>query len=112
RSGDPLSLTPVAGRPIGAGSQGRRSTRMPVILRLSRRGTTNRPYYHIVATDSRHPRDGRFLEQIGVYDPLGNTSLAVDEEKAKKWLKNGATQSPVVKKLLRRAGVTAAPAAQ
>jgi small subunit ribosomal protein S16 len=79
---------------------------MPVTLRLTRRGTTNRPYYHIVATDSRHPRDGRFLEQVGTYDPLGETKLTVNEDKAKKWLSRGATQSDTVKKLLRRAGVT------
>jgi small subunit ribosomal protein S16 len=86
---------------------------MAVTLRLTRRGTTNRAYYHIVATDSRMPRDGRFLEQIGVYDPLGATSLAVDAEKAKKWLKQGAQTSATVKKLLKRAGVTAAaPAAE
>ncbi len=84
---------------------------MPVILRLTRRGTTNRPYYHIVATDSRHPRDGRFLEQVGTYDPLGDTKLTVDEVKAKKWLSVGATQSDTVKKLLRRAGITGSAAA-
>ncbi len=81
---------------------------MAVILRLTRRGTRNRPYYHIVATDHRHKRDGRFLEEIGTYDPLGASQLNVDAEKAKKWLAVGATQSDTVKKLLRRAGVTAA----
>ena len=80
---------------------------MAVVLRMSRRGTTNRPYYHIVAADSRDKRDGRYLEQIGRYDPLGDTVLEVDQEKAKKWLTVGARQSPVVKKLLKRAGVTA-----
>jgi small subunit ribosomal protein S16 len=74
---------------------------------LTRHGTRNRPYYHIVATDKRHKRDGRFLEQIGLYDPLGATKLEVDAEKAKKWLAVGAQQSDTVKQLLRRAGVTA-----
>ena len=78
---------------------------MAVTLRMARRGTTHRPYYHIVAADRRDRRDGRFLEQIGRYDPLGETSLHIDEDKAKKWLACGATQSPTVRKLLRRAGV-------
>jgi len=78
---------------------------MAVTLRLARRGTTHRPYYHIVAADSRCRRDGRYLEQIGRYDPLGDTALTVDEEKAKKWLSVGAQQSATVRKLLRRAGV-------
>lgn len=78
---------------------------MAVTLRLARRGTTHRPYYHIVAADSRHRRDGRYLEQIGRYDPLAAQDLAIDVEKAKKWLSVGAQQSPTVKKLLRRAGV-------
>ena len=78
---------------------------MAVTLRLTRRGTTHRPFYHIVAADSRMPRDGRFLERVGVYDPLGETHLAVDAEKAKKWISRGAIQSKTVRKLLRRAGV-------
>ena len=78
---------------------------MAVTLRMARRGTTHRPFYHIVATDSRNRRDGRYLEQIGTYDPLGETSLNLDEAKAKKWLSVGAQQSPTVKKLLKRAGI-------
>ena len=78
---------------------------MAVTLRMARRGTTHRPYYHIVATDSRKRRDGRYLEQIGTYDPLGETSLNLDEEKVKKWLSVGAQQSPTVKKLIKRAGI-------
>ncbi|MBI5510129.1 MAG: 30S ribosomal protein S16 [Deltaproteobacteria bacterium] len=80
---------------------------MAATLRLARRGTHRRPFYHIVATDSRFKRDGRYLEQIGFYDPLGKTQLAVDQDKALKWLKTGATTSATVKKLLRRAGVAA-----
>ena len=78
---------------------------MAVTLRLARRGTTHRPYYHIVATDSRNRRDGRYLDQIGTYDPLGETSLNLDEDKAKKWLSVGAQQSPTVRKLFKRAGI-------
>lgn len=78
---------------------------MAVILRLARRGTTHRPFYHIVAADSRMPRDGRYLEQIGRYDPVRKTELFVDQDKAKKWLSNGAQQSPTVKKLLKRSGI-------
>lgn len=78
---------------------------MAVTLRMARCGTTHRPYYRIVAADKRQRRDGRYLEQIGRYDPLGETRLTVDEEKTKKWLSRGAQQSPTVRKLLRRAGV-------
>ena len=78
---------------------------MAVTLRMARRGTTHRPFYHIVAADSRARRDGRSLEQIGHYDPLGETQLHIDEEKARKWLSYGAQQSNAVRRLLRRAGV-------
>lgn len=85
---------------------------MAVVLRMARRGTTHRPYYHIVAADTRSRRDGRYLDQIGRYDPLGETALEIDTDKAKKWLSVGARQSPTVKKLLQRAGVTAQAAAE
>ena len=78
---------------------------MAVVLRLTRRGTTNRAYYHIVAADKRFARDGRFLDDLGYYDPLGKTSLAVDEAKARKWLSVGATPTATVAKLLKRAGI-------
>ena len=78
---------------------------MAVIIRLARRGTNKRPFYHIVAADASKKRDGRYLEQLGFYDPRGNTQLAVDAEKAKKWLQVGAGTSATVKKLLKRAGV-------
>ena len=78
---------------------------MAVTIRLARRGQTHRPFYHIVAADSRFSRDGRYLEKLGTYNPMGPTELEVDEEKAKKWLANGATQSATCKKLLRRAGI-------
>jgi small subunit ribosomal protein S16 len=72
---------------------------------MARRGGKRRPFYHIVAADKRKPRDGRYLEHIGSYDPRGDTQLAVDEEKAKKWLNTGAQPSPTVKKLFKRAGI-------
>lgn len=78
---------------------------MAVTLRMARRGSKRRPFYHIVAADRRKPRDGRYLEQIGFYDPRGDTQLTIDEDKAKKWLAVGANPSPTVKKLLLRAGI-------
>lgn len=84
---------------------------MAVTLRMSRKGTTHRPFYHIVATDSRNKLSGSFIEQVGIYDPLGDTELKIDAEKARKWLAVGATQSATVKKLLKRAGITGATAA-
>lgn len=78
---------------------------MAVTLRMARRGSKRRPFYHIVAADRRKPRDGRYLEQIGFYDPRGDTRLTIDEDKAKKWLAVGANPSPTVKKLLLRAGI-------
>lgn len=78
---------------------------MAVTLRLARRGTRHRPYYHIVAADSRCARDGRYIEQVGRYDPLGKSEVQVDAELAKKWLAVGALPSAAVAKLLQRAGV-------
>ena len=79
---------------------------MAVTIRLARRGQTHRPFYHIVAADSRFARDGRYIEKLGTYDPMGPTELKVDEDKTKKWLSEGATQSATAKRLLRRAGIT------
>jgi small subunit ribosomal protein S16 len=79
---------------------------MAVKLRLRREGTVKRPHYRIVATDSRSPRDGRFIETIGNYHPLENPSgIAVDAERALHWLRNGAQPSAAVEKLLRITGV-------
>lgn len=83
---------------------------MAVTLRMSRKGTKHRPFYHIVATDSRNPRDGAFIEEIGTYNPLNETALHINEEAARKWLACGATQSATVRKLLKRAGVLNTPA--
>lgn len=79
---------------------------MAVSIRLRREGTTNRPYYKIVVTDSRSPRDGKFIEIIGQYAPRQNEgSLQVNEERANYWLGVGAQPTDTVRSLLRRAGI-------
>ena len=79
---------------------------MAVKIRLTRMGSTKRPSYRIVATDSRSPRDGKYLEQIGFYNPLVSPAeIRVDEEKALKWLKNGAVLTDTARNLLSDAGV-------
>ncbi|MDP6734920.1 MAG: 30S ribosomal protein S16 [Nitrospinaceae bacterium] len=79
---------------------------MPVVLRLTRRGAKKKPFYRIVATDSRNPRDGRFLEVLGTYDPLKTEdSIKVDADKAMAWIKKGAQPSQTVASLLKKAGV-------
>ena len=75
---------------------------MAVVLRLSRAGAKKAPFYHIVATDSRTPRDGKFLEQVGLWDPRAE-KLDVDGAKLDKWLKSGAVPSETVRDLLERA---------
>lgn len=78
-----------------------------VKIRLKRMGAKKKPFYRIVVADSRSPRDGKFIEQIGTYNPLTNPSeIKVDVEKAKKWLSTGAQPTETVKKLLKIAGVT------
>ena len=77
-----------------------------VSLRLRRQGAINRPFYRIVAVDSRLKRDGKYLEAIGYYDPKTEPlTLKVDVEKAINWLKVGAQPSDTVKSLFRKAGV-------
>ncbi len=79
---------------------------MAVKLRLRREGTVKRPHYRIVATDSRSPRDGRFIEAIGNYHPLDDPStINVNGERALHWLRNGALPTAAVEKLLRISGV-------
>ena len=79
---------------------------MPVVLRLTRRGAKKKPFYRIVATDSRNPRDGRFLEVLGTYDPLKTEdNIKVDADKAMAWIKKGAQSSQTVASLLKKAGV-------
>ena len=77
---------------------------MAVSIRLARRGQTHRPFYHIVAADKRMARDGRFLEKIGTYNPIGKKEINVDLEKAKKWLSEGAQPTERVSKLLEISG--------
>ncbi len=77
-----------------------------VKLRLQRFGTTKRPFYRVVAADSRKKRDGRYLEIIGLYDPTKQPAFVkIDEEKAKKWLHSGAQPTETVKSLFTKAGI-------
>lgn len=79
---------------------------MAVKIRLKRLGVKKAPFYRIVVADSRAPRDGKFIEEIGYYDPTKEPmQLKVNEEAANKWLGNGAQPSDTVKKLLKIAGV-------
>ena len=80
---------------------------MPVKLRLRRQGRKGRPYYHVVAADSRAPRDGKYLERIGSYNPVADPAeIKVDHDLAIKWLKNGAQPTDTVRAILRYTGVT------
>jgi small subunit ribosomal protein S16 len=80
-----------------------------VRIRLKRFGTKKRPFYRIVVMDSRTPRDGRVLEEIGLYHPIekAEKQISVDETKVKDWLARGATPSNTVKELLNRKAVAA-----
>lgn len=80
-----------------------------VTLRLQRKGTKNRPYYKIVVADKRAPRDGRYIEQIGIYDPLvEGENWKIDLEKADQWIGNGAQPSDTVSDIIRKAKKVAA----
>ena len=79
---------------------------MAVKMRLRRMGQKKAPFYRIVVADSRSPRDGRFIEEVGTYDPTREPSaVEINEELAKKWLSNGAQPTEVVAKLLKKAGI-------
>ena len=79
---------------------------MAVKIRLRRMGAKKSPYYRIVVADSRYPRDGRFIEEIGTYNPLTDpATVTVDAEAAKKWLANGAQPTDTVKALLKKNGI-------
>lgn len=81
-----------------------------VKIRLKRMGTTKRPVYRLVVADSRSPRDGRFIEEIGFYDPLPNPAVVrIDEEKVRVWMRRGARPSDTARDLLVRQGILAAP---
>lgn len=77
-----------------------------VKIRLRRMGAKKAHYYRIIVADSRSPRDGRCIEEIGTYDPLTEpATIAVDAEKAQQWIKNGAQPTDTVKALLKKANV-------
>ena len=79
-----------------------------VKIRLRRMGAKKAPYYRIVVADSRSPRDGRCIEEIGTYDPLTEpATIAVDAEKAQQWIKNGAQPTDTVRALLKKSGAIA-----
>ncbi len=81
---------------------------MAVKLRLKRGGSKQRPFYRIVAADSRSPRDGRFIDSIGTYNPIpAEYEINIDEEKALYWLNNGAQPTDTVKNLLSKKGIMA-----
>ena len=77
---------------------------MSTKIRLKRMGAKKRPFYRVVVADSRYPRDGRFIEEIGYYDPCHEPAIInIDEEKIKSWVATGATLSDTVKSLLKKA---------
>ena len=79
---------------------------MAVKIRLKRMGAKKAPFYRIVVADSRSPRDGRFIEKLGYYNPLTNPAeIVVDEEITLKWLNNGAIPTDTVRNLLSKTGV-------
>ena len=79
---------------------------MAVKIRLRRMGAKKRPFYRIVVADSRYPRDGRFIEEIGYYNPIVEPAeIKVDKELAMKWLKDGATPTDTVRDILSKQGV-------
>ena len=79
---------------------------MAVKIRLRRMGHKKAPFYRIIVADSRSPRDGKFIDEIGTYDPnLEPSAVSINEEAAKKWLANGAQPTEVVAKLLKQAGI-------
>ena len=79
---------------------------MAVKIRLKRIGAKKNPYYRVVVADSRSPRDGKFIEEIGTYDPMAEPAVVkIDADKAATWLKNGAQPTETVKSLLVRSGI-------
>lgn len=79
---------------------------MAVKIRLRRMGAKKAPFYRVVVADSRYPRDGRFIEEIGTFDPTKDPAIVnIDGEKAKSWIANGAQPTDTVKALLKKNGV-------
>lgn len=80
---------------------------MAVKMRLRRMGAKKAPFYRVVVADSRYPRDGRFIEEVGTYNPMTEPAdIKLDAEKVKKWLSNGAQPTDTVKVLLKKSGIT------
>lgn len=78
-----------------------------VKIRLQRFGARHRPFYRIVVADSRAPRDGKFIERVGIYDPLQDPPLVqVDKEKLEEWLRKGAQLTDTVAGILKKAGIS------
>jgi small subunit ribosomal protein S16 len=79
---------------------------MAVKIRLKRIGAKKNPFYRVVVADSRYPRDGRFIEEIGTYNPLVEpAAVKIDADKAKQWIKNGAQPTDTVKSILKKSGI-------
>lgn len=79
---------------------------MAVKIRLKRMGAKKAPFYRVVVADSRSPRDGKFIEELGYYHPLKSPAeIKIDTEKAKKWLSNGAQPTETVRSILKKSGV-------
>lgn len=79
---------------------------MAVKIRLRRMGAKKAPFYRVVVADSRYPRDGRFIEEIGTYNPLTEPAeVKIDAEKAQQWMKNGAQPTDTVKALFKKNGI-------
>ncbi len=79
---------------------------MAVKIRLRRMGAKKAPFYRVVVADGRYPRDGRFIEEIGTYNPLTDpATVVIDQDLAKKWIANGAQPTDTVKALLKKQGI-------
>ena len=79
---------------------------MAVKIRLRRMGAKKAPFYRVIVADSKSPRDGKCIEEIGTFDPMKNpVELQIDAENAKQWIKNGAQPTETVKALLKKSGV-------
>jgi small subunit ribosomal protein S16 len=84
---------------------------MGLVIRLRRHGSRKKPYYRIVVADSRSPRDGRFVEQVGTYDPSFNPpKVTIQKDDADRWIKAGARPSDTVRKLIKQASSASASA--
>ena len=77
-----------------------------VKIRLKRVGAKKQPFYRVIVADERSPRGGRFIDEVGYYNPLGNSEIKIDADKAKDWLAKGVQPTETVKALLKKAGIT------